>query len=488
MNTYKASQWLYKSIWVLLAVTLLLQLPEVAFAAEERPAALNSYLYLPLMQRAGTSVPPPPPPAGRFGAIVFGQDRFLEAADVATDGQDNLHYLFSAVNANDQTQKGWRYGFCPAASVARCDDPKQWQVVDLGRSDALAQLEVTDDGRPRLWFKSTLSARPTFSYGECNNRCDQKDNWRFVDVVQSKYWLPSLQELDYRHESFALDPQGRPRFVYFHYDDTNPDVHGMRYAFCNSNCTSQAGWDSVRIAPTESLWRPALGFTSAGQPRIVASDLSDNKRMMYVECNADCEGAGSWPTVALFGRPDVYVSWSLQVDPTSGAVRVAYKQDTDAEIWLMWCGNDCLTIENWDGVSLTLTHAPGGRNPVLALDGQGRPYIAYEYANGSDNGLGYLWCTRDCYTQSTAYTGVWEDQVVESNVTLLEEYPLWVPGGCKDPAWLTGLRPALALDSQGRARFAFEADGYSYCNKGTIEDPWWDYGQYWGTSRLIFER
>jgi hypothetical protein len=262
----------------------------------------------------------------------------------------------------------------------------------------------------------------------------------------------------------------------------------MRYAFCNSNCTSEAGWDSVRISPTQSLWRPALGFTSAGQPHIVASDLSDNKRMMYVQCDADCEGAGNWPEVPLFGQSGNHVSWSLQVDPSNGAVRVAYMQDTESMIWLMWCAGDCLVVDNWDGVSLALTHAPGGRNPALALDGEGLPHIAYEYTDASGNGLGYLWCTSNCYSLSTAYTGVWEDKVVESNGALLEAYRLWAPDGCKDAAWLSGLRPALAVDGQGRARFAFEADGYNYCNIGTKEDPWWVYGQYWGTSRLIFAR
>ncbi len=492
MYQHHVSRWLYRSIWLLLAVAVWLSMPNPSFAADGEPAAQDSYVYLPLMQRAGvpaTPTPPSSPPVtGEFGATVFGQDRFLEAADVATDSQGNIHYLFSAVNPNNQSDKGWQYAFCPAASVPNCDDPAQWRVADLGRTDALAQLEVTKDGRPRLWFKSVLSARPIFGYGECNSRCDQRSNWQFVDVVHSKYWLPSLEELGFRHESFALDPQGRPRFVYFHYDDTNADLHGMRYAFCNSNCTDAASWDSARISDNQSLWRPALGFTSAGQPRIVASDLSDNKRVMYVQCNVDCEGEGDWSSVALFGQQGDKVAWSFKVDPANNALRVAYKQDITAEMWLMWCAGDCLTVENWDGVSLAFTHAPGGANPVLALDAQGRPHIAYEYADGGNNGLGYMWCTQDCYTVSTAYTGVWEDKVVETNDELLEEYQLWLPGGCKDSAWLSGLQPALALDNQGRVRFAFEADGYSYCNKGTVEDLWWVYGQYWGTSRLIFAR
>jgi hypothetical protein len=435
-----------------------------------------------------TAVTPEPTPVpDGLGNIVFGQDRFLEAADVATDGAGNIHYLFNAVSSNDQTGKGWQYAFC-AAFNTDCADPQQWRLTDLGRTDALAQLEVTVNGLPRIWFKSTLSARPTFSYGECNNSCNQKANWQFVDVVTTKYTYPSLEELGFRHESFALDPQGRPRFVYFHADYDQPDIHGIRYAFCNNNCTSLDSWDSARISSSQSLWRPALGFTPAGQPRIVASDLSDNKRMMYVQCNADCEGAGLWSSVALFEQSADFVAWSFKVDPANGAIRVAYKQNTDPDMWFVWCNGDCLTIENWDGVSLVLTNAPGGRHPALALDPQGRPHIAYEYVGSSRNGLGYLRCTSDCYTLSTAHTGVWEDTVVEDNVTLLEEYPLAVPGGCKDPAWLTGLRPVLALDSQGRARFVFEADGYNYCNKGTLENPSWVYGQYWGTSRLIFER
>jgi hypothetical protein len=503
MYQNNASQSLYKLIWVLLVVLLLLHMPNVAIVAEEGDEAQNSHLYLPLLQRAGslnpvpptpvpptpvppTPVPPTPVPDG-FGAVVFGQDRFLQAADVATDDQGNIHYIFSAVSANNQTDRGWHYAFC-APSITNCDDPGKWQLLDLGRTDSLVQLEVTGDGRPRLWLKSTLSARPTFSYGECNHLCSQKGNWQFVDLLESKYTYPSLEELGFRHESFALDPQGRPRFVYFHVDYEQPELHGMRYAFCNSNCTSLESWDSARISSSQSLWRPALGFTPAGQPRIVASSLSDKKQMMYVQCDAGCEGAGSWPSVTLFNIPGSPVSWSLQVDPTNGAIRVAYKQNMDSEIWFMWCGGDCLNNEKWDGISLLPSNAPGGRNPALALDAQGRPYIAYEYVDSSHNGLGYLWCTGDCYTLSTEYKGVWEDVVVEDNGTLLEEYPLVVPAGCKDSTWLAGLQPALAMDKQGRARFAFEADGYSYCNKGSKEDPWWVYGQYWGTSRVIFER
>jgi hypothetical protein len=423
-----------------------------------------------------------------FTGVVFGQDRFLEGADVATDGQGSIHYLFSTVSTDAQTGKGWTYARCPVAAKDGCADPAKWQLVALGRTDALAQLVVTDDGRPRVWLKSTLAARPIFAYGECNSSCDRAENWHFVDVVHSKYWYPSLEELEYRHESFALDPQGRPRFVYFHYDDTNPDVHGMRYAFCNSNCTSEASWDTVRISSTESLWRPALAFTAAGQPRIVAMNLQGERRMMYVQCDSDCESADSWPEVPLFGAAGGHVSWSLAIDPNTGAVRVAYHAEPLSKLWMMWCPVDCLDVEKWDGVALTLDNAPGGRNPALALDGAGRPHIAYEYADASQNGLGYLRCASDCYTLSTAHKGVWEDQVVESGEALLEAYPLFVPQGCKDPAWLSGLRPSLALDGRNRARFAFEADGYSYCNKGTKEDPWFYYGQYWGTSRLLFEQ
>jgi hypothetical protein len=73
---------------------------------------------------------------------------------------------------------------------------------------------------------------------------------------------------------FALDSAGRPRFIYYHYnEEVDPDCVGAYYAACNSACDNTANWTHTRITQTrewfgelewEILEKPALAITGGG--------------------------------------------------------------------------------------------------------------------------------------------------------------------------------------------------------------------------------
>jgi hypothetical protein len=280
-------------------------------------------------------------------------------------------------------------------------------------------------------------------------------------------------ENDNPQHSFALDPAGRPRFIFSNgWGAGYPE--GVYYAYCDDACTNTDNWYGTPIYEgpqykTLSFDFPSLTFTSAGAPRVIANVAftGEARGVSYLECDDNCGDISGWSAVRLYDRGGgVSASWDLELD-ANDRPRVAFYQAGMADssgdrLFYAWCdAADCLDATSWQRAPIGLG-LNQGQNADLELDGQGRPRMAYKAATG----LGYAWCNVNC--QSGA--GQWQRQVVETNVQLQADYPVAWPLSC-DPSFWTDQIPSLSLDPQGNPRIAYDNLSAARCYYTKPNDP-----------------
>jgi hypothetical protein len=301
--------------------------------------------------------------------------------------------------------------------------------------------------------------------------------------------------------SFALDQQGRPRFVYF---DRNyaiePDHYGVYYVSCDADCTTQANWQQARISRElkgeyvldyEVFKYPSLAFTKAGQPRIVADviPLAENgeraQAIYYLACDADCDNESNWGRVKLAERESGPTpTWDIAIDANDRPHVAFYQGDNTAgsgeRLHYLSCAANCLDAASWRDANLGLPQEDGV-GADIALDAQGRPRIAY--VKGSVSDLGYSWCNNDC-----AAANNWQHIVVETGEALEQQYPVARPVTCDAGFWEMKA-PVLALDSAGSPRIAYDAAYQARCLYDDPTDtapPYHRFHQVWHSVRATF--
>src|SRR5205085_2086328 len=141
---------------------------------------------------------------------------------------------------------------------------------------------------PRILMTRTdVEGNLYFDYAECNSACTAAAHWHIVNVAAGQIsFFPSRSE---GKMDFALDSQGRPRFVFFSNPFGQPDG-GTFYAACDSACASSANWAITKLTDDE-LKGMSLAFTSSGGPRLAYTyvDMDTYEPMLaYAECNAAC--------------------------------------------------------------------------------------------------------------------------------------------------------------------------------------------------------
>ena len=205
-----------------------------------------------------------------------------------------------------------------------------------------------------------------------------------------------------------------------------------------------------------------LAYTADGKARMVstymASDLHPS--FTYWECDSGCtDTAANWVPVQLYphddpigfaldpqGRPRALVWDSGWSDPAPGIVQDTYNY--------VWCDADCLTAANWHASTIG---TPTGEVPDLyqqaetrlAIDGTGRPYVAYHYNDAYDanNGLRWYYCAQGCQADGDNSAN-WQRQYVETTDTLEASDPVAVAPGWMVSRWSEpGRYPRLAFDA-----------------------------------------
>jgi hypothetical protein len=437
---------------------------------------------------AGVSLAHPAAPASPTAGAVF----LLEVPGSSTANQTNsisigldpaggMHAGFTTISPDGSGNHHAYYDFCAAG--ADCATTANWTRVTLLTVDSDTtlmhggQLQVNAQGDPRMVIITGDRDDPYldhYHYAACDSGCTSFANWTVVDVAQAGLGGNTFLSEGNKH-FFALDPQGRPRFVL---DNGSNYV----YAACNSGCTTAGNWSTLELdGPSGGSYgfnTAALAFDSTGHPRMLAPATDQNTfhtHLHYYECNAsDCAAnANSWSDgpiiLEMNGEQAVYSSLRLT---SSGQPRFGYYgtfSSAENTLFYMWCNSGCTTAGNWTHRSVGLVPAHdfdrSGKSPDLALDAAGHPRLAFQTLEESlGHGLGYAWCDANC--ESAGAT--WEKAVIDTNDQMDLDWPR-NPFGCAFNFWVGGYRPSLVLAADGSPRIGHDVQHFtSQCSQPSL--------------------
>lgn len=486
MNTASSTLYRRRILTALVLGTLLVPLLSVwqSFAsrahAQQGPGSPFS-VYLPYVDRGPAGDPPPPDEEIR-GALYFENVGETASADIAVDAQGGMHAVFvDSLPLVELPAAHYRYCASPAAN---CANPVQWAEVTFGDRVEEVQLELTQAGQPRLLIQSREEQQDgkEYLYAACDTGCTNQANWSVTSVTYTIF--TAIADVgDYRNPQryFALDPQGRPGFVFY---DRNfliePDRIGVFFATCSDACNSTEGWTITPIGSTAeqdiilNFERPSLAFTSLGQPRIVSHvsvTTETGGGISFIGCDANCDVGDNWERVVLYPRGQgIDFGWDIALDaqdrPRIAAFPEELSNGSGEQLYYFWCDGStlaaCLDINNWSGTNLGLG-VDNGLHPDLELDAQGRPRIAWITASGS---LGYTWCVSGCETAQSE----WLYEVAESTTAMKAANPQALPPNCDQDLWEV-LAPVLVLDAAGNPRIAYDVLVEGRCMYSDPTDP-----------------
>lgn len=393
-------------------------------------------------------------------------------ASVAADSRGGLHVAFGLLGHYDQAEGGYAsYAYCAGA----CTQKENWRYLHLGQSSEV-RLLLDPAGHPRLLLAVPgdvvgMFQHVSYQYGACNTACTEAAHWTFTtvaNVIDSIAWVGGRE--DENNHYFALDPQGRPAFLYTRFDPDDPYTGYLDYRACvvanAAGCTQAGNWSTTVLAHNSFPQNPSFVFTQAGQPRLalqVSTGLESS--LWYAACDQNCTNAGNWSWTGI-SATSYYetVTFSLRVD-SQGRPRMAFYSGTfnqspspfaDDLLYYLWCDQACANGDagNWHGVSIGLPTL-SGHDVEMALDGQNRPRLVY---TDRYSGLGYSWCNETCESTNTT----WHHAVAETSASLSDDFEVLPIRRCTISTWFTGVRPTLALDSQGNLRIAYDAQHYWY--------------------------
>lgn len=407
----------------------------------------------------------PSSPNGDTGAIWLPYDTEdnsvvnVSTTSMAVDPQGGIHGTYVIPFGGDAGHFPVYYVYCPA----QCGDPTHWTRTRLSDNIQEARLQLDRQGRPRMMLYTSPSDRPDeiashdYLYAECNGSCTDASHWTITTLmtIQDKQTFG-----DYLNNRwFALDPQGRPAFLY---KDQSEGHAGTFYYACQVDCTNPNNWRdqflNVNVIDYE------LAFTPTGEPRMLWIDVSDSintVQLAYLECNLDCsQYSGTW----LSERGN-FGSYSLAID-TQARPRIAFYTGNHTSLlqleaqrlYYLWCnagcGNDDPRVWN---MSMIGTSQGNGMTQQLVLDSADSPHIVYQMGDG---GPGYLWCTANC----TSATPTWAAKQIEDNSVLEQEFPNELNLRCSFQKWASGHRPSIALAASGNIVIGFDVSHSYYGN------------------------
>jgi hypothetical protein len=404
-----------------------------------------------------TPLPPTPvPPTPAAGALFLDRTRQTNSASLQVGEDGAMHIAYAAFGLDGNGQNPAFYATCDPG-VAACDDAAAWRIVALSNDVQEVQLRLTPADQPRLLLR-TGSGAGAFQYAACDDACTLPANWSLItvayhDVVDMSLW-------DYGQNYFALDRQGRPRFVYF--DNQGSRHWGSFYVFCDAECTDPNNWHESRLDQGgddnyEMFSHPSLAFTAAGQPRLVTQVYTPfgPSALYYLACDAACEDSVNWQRQPLYHRGDGYAFWALRLD-SADRPRLAFYQgalegNAGERLYYIWCNEACTDQNSWNGVDLKIEQGMG-KHPDLFIDADDRPHLAFQV--GRTAALGYAYCLTECESAN----GEWQALIAEPSSALDEDFPISPPIGCLASYWYGGYRPSLALDGAGNPRIAYDAE------------------------------
>jgi hypothetical protein len=340
-----------------------------------------------------------------------------------------------------------------AHCAKNCGSLANWTETVISANGPYDSLEyptlaIDPQGRPRMMY--FWGQNDDVVYAECNKSpCSTAGNWSFVHVPISQSWA------NYAHDNqyFALDTKGRPRFMLSR-------SGGFQYVVCDSACTTAANWHNYSIGVSvANTWIDAdkLVFNASDNPRAVGFDTNTEK-IYYLQCDSNCSLSANWSAVAL-GTVGYYYDdygYSLRLDAQGHPRIVYFKAATDNKLYYTWSNTNSNQASGWHSDSLDLPPYDYSRSVDLAIDSQGLPRVAVATKDGD---LAYVVCTGLCETTSST----WQLYTIETGSALDAAYPSALPANCISQAWEVEGYTSLALDSADNSSLSYYVNHAMFC-------------------------
>jgi hypothetical protein len=346
------------------------------------------------------------------------------------------------------------YAYC-AADCGKAPSWKKTALAPSGDYDSLSYptLGLDPNGRPRM----VLYRYPNYVYLECNANCSTASSWKSVEVRLNPDNYNNYPR-DARY--FALDAQGRPRFISYYYN-------GLTYATCNATCTTQSNWqyNELNFGSGYSLFGAQLAFNASGQPRVIGVSGED---LIYAQCDQNCHVSQNWSRLKIaggVGNISNLPTYSLRLD-AQGRPRVAFYKaaNSDKNMYYAWANANYASPASWTIDSLPLPPATD-RTLDMAIDSQGNQHIVYADENFD---LSYIRCTSNCDTLQSE----WYLQSVETGADLDDSDYLPPDDGFWGSGWWVDGYPSLALDKNDSPRISYYVRNVQYYNTSPYNKVW----------------
>lgn len=384
-------------------------------------------------------------PSSRFFLPTGAEADNTSTPVVEVDPSGTLHAVYPAY-------AGGRAYY--ATCAADCASEKDVKVVRFPTDGTVsnAMIALTPEGHPRV----LLSGFQRVYFASCDADCGNEASWTTGEIMNHG------SDREVTGEAFALDPQGRPRFVMHTYHallGIGQKEPATWYMTCDANCTAPASWKESRIANQmyrgSSLRIDAKGVAHLATVTPLGEDTSAPAAGAYLECASGCTTEADWKGIgfvpAYESQTDAVtvkatISMALTKD---GAPRVAMLGKNEAGkkgIYLFHCDADC-SKDNWTA-SIVSDHEKVGAGLDLALDANGYTRLAYT--------LDYNIVLAHCDAANcTAENAPWDLTKVEFGADLpKDDIFLWP--NCDVGAWFLH-SPSLALTSDGKPRVTYQA-------------------------------
>lgn len=373
---------------------------------------------------------------------------------LVVDVRGGMHLTYPLVAA-----QGVVYAYC----AADCTSEERFETVtfytdEFGGVDT-ALVAVDPAGRPHLLF----SSHNAVMYATCEDPCGTTGQW------ESRVVFEHDGDWELTGDAFALDPQGRPRFLmhaYQAYLGIGQPEEGTMYFQCDQACADARNW-TASVISEQSWLESTLRFDAQGTAHVATViPVDDVELVAYLACSSDCgnEEVDNWPGLGLtMAYSDRYVAEiapavSLAVG-TDGGVRLAFLGADGEENFLGYyeCLADCTEPDGstWEG--LILLHSSDGSDLgdglALVLDQRDRPRLAYT----SSSSILVAYCDGDCVGRS----GPDDWALVEGE--LASDIPaddIFLYYNCNVGFWFLR-QPALALQQDGLPVVAYRAEDKS---------------------------
>jgi hypothetical protein len=389
--------------------------------------------------------------------LPTGEPDNTSAPTVETDARGGVHSVYPAYAGGDAY-----YAYCAPG----CDETTDVKVVRFPTEGTVhnAMIALDAAGKPSV----LLATGQRVHYATCTGDCTRAESWALTEILDHQ------GEREVTGEAFALDPDGRPRFmmhVYKAYLGWGQKPPQAFYVKCDAaDCHRPEAWTQHKVA--DQMWRAStLRFDADGKAHLLtvinkdASEYSSGtETAAYVECAGGCEDSASWNGTYLMPIFEsefeaIRVTPSLSMALTrAGAPRVILLGYLDSKRNLTYfsCDADC-TGAGWAG-SIISDHEDLGVGLDMVLDKSDRP----RFVHTLDYNIALAYCDESDCADPEAKWGL--EKVEYSGEMDPDTIFLWP--NCIDGAWFLH-SPSIALGPSGKTIVGYQARDIS----GGWENP-----------------